>query len=312
MKLVKKLIATVSALAMVTTMATSLVVHAAEDKPIVTPKLVETSTEGVYDLTININNYNLTRGKKLYAIQFGVIIDGTKIDTANSVGNMAYDEDEEADVLTWKYVEYGTEFKAVAKSWNNNRRYGYSWYNLDGVSNSSETGADIVTIKNLKLLDGVTEDVEITLEDIVIEAGKASGTVKYSQANNTVVVNSATIPGATAPVDPTPDKPTVKDDGTILPIKPSDIGGTGDVFVGEDGSKAVAGLGNFTASGVINELNWTIKYTPVGGVETQVTKSFVPAELKGVNVESKVTIGLIVNYSPAEYENVTIVSGALN
>ena len=113
----------------------------------------------------------------------------------------------------------------------------------------------------------------------------------------------------------TPAKPSVPtntgataDSSAILNVKPSDVGGTGDVWASADGSEnAVAGLANFTPSAATSTIEWTISATPFGGEATQYTKAF---DL-GASIDAAATIGLIVNYNTAEYSSVSIVSGAL-
>ena len=315
--MIKKLIAAVSSIAMIATMASAVVVHAA-DTAVIEPVLTQVS-EGVYNLEVQLDVTQCAKGTRIQTLGFEVPLDTAIFDVKE---NGPYKVESVWSDEAFDYVDSYPNLTGVATfatlgKWNysdNKKALIYAYVNTGASGQNLPKKMSIVTMKNLQLAAGVTTaDVKITLQNVEITCGASSSDLTtYTVDNKNLTVGEVTFPG-NKPAEPVePDKPTVKDDGTILPIKPSDIGGTGDVFVGEDGSKAVAGLGNFTASGVINELNWTIKYTPVGGVETQVTKSFVPAELKGVNVESKVTIGLIVNYNPAEYENVTIVSGALN
>lgn len=306
MKFVKKMISSICAVSLLATTAVSIMTaHAEYTKPEVEVALNSYDKDtGIGEAVVKINGVSsaLVGDRADWYVAGAVItvsLDSEIFDTSyyntavTAKKNVVKDVDYGGNLTPGKYNTTGKYFKVSLAG----------TMEIDDMSIFKFP----FTVKNPKN-DATISFVDAELNIMADSTNKAG--LLYS--NGEVDIKPLTIPGAAAPVDPTPDKPTVKDDGTILPIKPSDIGGEGDVFVGEDGSKAVAGLGNFTASGVINELNWTIKYTPVGGVETQVTKSFVPAELKGVNVESKVTIGLIVNYNPAEYENVTIVSGVLN
>lgn len=324
MKLVKKIISSVCALGMIATMTSAMVVHAATAPTlqITCDNYDETAKTGT--MSVKILNYDQSVDERPEDLFIGLIQFGIKL--PNTVFDQSYYTTGKGGKFSTN-VKMGSRFSSDVtgpKLANGVLAATFATNSTDaGKMLNSYNGDNISTVEfmtiNFKLLDSVASvDVKDLLGDVMLEnyhydANWANKVATYTYGNMkgcAKMTYDLPVIGSVEP--PTPDKPTVKDDGTILPIKPSDIGGTGDVFVGEDGSKAVAGLGNFVASGVINELNWTIKYTPVNGVETQATKSFVPAELKGVNVESKVTIGLIVNYNPAEYENVTIVSGALN
>jgi len=318
MKLVKKLIAATSALAMAATMFSAVVVHAA-DEPIVSLRLDEVS-EGVYNLALNMDTTGCELGNKMNSLQFSIGgLDADIFDMENGPLHQVYDED--AEEYVYDSIGYGkTKYESGSFSYKNNI-FTYVFSDSTGKGQAMSAATDIITLNNLTLKSGVTTaDVSLDIVDFICEVGAGSSSCKsYGVAAQkpSVILSDSNLTGATfpgnKPTEPVePDKPTVSDDGTILPIKPSDIGGTGDVFVGEDGSKAVAGLGNFTSASTVNGIEWTIKYKPVGGEEVTKSKTFTPEWLAGATLETKMTIGLIVNYSPAEYESVTIVSGALN
>lgn len=136
------------------------------------------------------------------------------------------------------------------------------------------------------------------------------GNQDYSQVLNNVTVDDSdlTIKGGDITIEIPANGGATADSSAILNVKPSDVGGTGDVWASADGSEnAVAGLANFTPSTATSTIEWTISATPVGGEAKQYTKAF---DL-GASIDAAATIGLIVNYNTAEYSSVSIVSGAL-
>ena len=75
MKLIKKLIAIVSSLTIIATISTNVLVHAETNKIILTPTLTKTSeTEEIYDLTINVDVSNCTKGEYLYSLAFDLYL----------------------------------------------------------------------------------------------------------------------------------------------------------------------------------------------------------------------------------------------
>lgn len=323
MKLFKKLIAVASSLAMIATISSTAIVHAALDgtEPIVTLSQVAVSGQAnTYNLTINVDTSKCT-GTKIWQTTIKVPLPSEIFTNVSTIRQNYIDgvEDESENIIgDSRMMTYMSE-----PSYND----GLLVFQLLAqnakqciTTAGTEGGTELIIINGLKMADNVAEDYVLNLPYVLINAGDSSntctsyavGTVGTKEVN---IANTVTFPKTKAdePVDPpTPEKPTVDDNGTILPIKPSDIGGEGDVFVGEDGSHAVAGLGNFTSTGTVNGIEWTIKYTPKGEAEVTKAKTFTPDWLAGANLETKMTIGLIVNYSPAEYDNVTIVSGSLN
>ena len=139
--------------------------------------------------------------------------------------------------------------------------------------------------------DGITDGAKPLPEDRTLAV---NGGITTERTSTTIV-----IPG---------NDSATADSSTIKTIKPSDIGGEGDVWASADGSEnAVAGLANFTPSAATSTIEWTISVTPVGGKAASYTQTF---DL-GASIDAAATIGLIVNYNTAEYSSVSIVSGAL-
>ena len=320
MKLFKKLIAIASSLAMIATISSTAIVHAELDgtEPVVTlSKTAVADKANTYNLTINVDTSKCP-GTKIYQTTIKVPLPSDIFTNVSTIRQNWIDgsDDESENILGEDRMmtfmgepSYNDGLLVFQLSTTNNKQC--------VTAAGSTGGTDLIIINGLKMADNVAEDYVLELPYVLINSGTTStncisygvGTAATKSVN---IANTVTFPKTKADKPVEPDKPTVKDDGTILPIKPSDIGGTGDVFVGEDGSKAVAGLGNFTPTGTVNGIEWTIKYTPKGEAEVTKSKTFTPEWLAGANLETKMTIGLIVNYNPAEYENVTIVSGALN
>ncbi len=316
MRVMKKLIAACSALAMAATMFSAFVVQAASE-PVVKLNLNSTS-EGVYDLAVNVDTTGCALGNKVGSFQISFNLDETKFDMKNGPLATTWDEDAEEDV--YNNIVYGKS-KYAGGSWTyKNNKFTYAFSDTTGKGQAQSTPTDIITLKGLKLLSGVeTEDIAIDIVDFYCEVGNGSsnqtsyGVAAQKPAN---VMDSANLIGATFPGNKvTPAKPSVPtntgataDSSAILNVKPSDVGGTGDVWASADGSEnAVAGLANFTPSAATSTIEWTISATPVGGEATQYTKAF---DL-GASIDAAATIGLIVNYNTAEYSSVSIVSGAL-
>lgn len=306
MKFVKKMISSICAVSLLATTAVSIMTaHAEYTKP---------------EVEVALNSYNKDTGigeavVKINGVSSALVGDRADWYVAGAVINVSLD----SDIFdTSYYTSAVLAKKNVVKDVDYGGNLTPGKYNTTGkyfkvsLAGTMELG-DMSIFKFPFTVKDTSKDATISFAeaevDIMADSTNKAGLL-YSKGE--VDIKPLTIPG-NKPAEPVePAKPTVKDDGTILPIKPSDIGGTGDVFVGEDGSNAVAGLGNFTSTGTVNGIEWTIKYTPKGEAEVTKSKTFTPEWLAGANLETKMTIGLIVNYNPAEYENVTIVSGSLN
>ena len=322
MKLVKKLISAMCVMGMVATMASALVVQAAT-----TPTL-----------KIEVNNYNETdktgtmvvkvldidksvdeRPEDLFVagIQVGIKLPsetfdqsyyktgkGGKFSTNVKMGSR-FSSDVTGPKLTNGVLTavFATTSTDAGKMLNS--------YNGDDVSS-----IEFMTI-NFKLLtdsidvNDLIDNVMITTRHYDTDWATKESEVFWGNMKDCTVMNYDLAKIGTV----TPAKPSVPtntgataDSSAILNVKPSDVGGTGDVWASADGSEnAVAGLANFTPSAATSTIEWTISATPVGGEATQYRKAF---DL-GASIDAAATIGLIVNYNTAEYSSVSIVSGAL-
>ena len=327
MKVLKKMLSVVCAISMLATMAVSVATVHADEYP--APKLIadlttynDTTGEG----TITVSVEGLLTGEYQYgfinAFQSAVVFDGTKFDLTYYNDDAGYDHisagDDIKDELTLQSnygTIIGTEYSGLlvgyaptsARKWTNannfvdkNTLFTFEFKVLDPTKSNT--------------IDFKQNEITINVMDKNAYNGTVLDTVSYNTIDSTGkgldVVNNVTLSGGdTSIVIPGNDSATA-DSSAILNVKPSDVGGTGDVWTNEDKTEnAVAGLANFTpaAETTPTSIEWTIKATPVGGVTKEYTETF---DL-GASIDAAATIGLIVNYNTAEYSSVSIVSGAL-
>ena len=323
MKLLKKIISTVCAVGMLATVASSMFVAHAAEKP---------------TFKISVENYDKDAGTGTFVYSVkglqspGVTSDPTCVVFKMAQLNTKYDSNvfdttlwnarnfnknvsksgKFASVGSWSLAKYDMASNIMPGVWNSS---GPSDGESLGINGSNLADEHEIMRLNFKLdtskLPTTVElgDVLFIVEDWDDDWATVVGTNKFGNASGDAKEMNYEFPKIAGIEFKVPDNAgATADSSAILNVKPSDVGGTGDVWASADGSEnAVAGLANFTPSAATSTIEWTISATPVGGEATQYTKAF---DL-GASIDAAATIGLIVNYNTAEYSSVSIVSGAL-
>lgn len=317
MKLFKKLIAAVSAIAMVATVSSAMLVQAASTNPVFTlSKVAVTGETNTYDVTVSVDTTNCEVGTKMFGLTM-------KLPLPSDVFTNVQD-------IVDSYVDEGTGFGETDftdemnnPSYNDGLLVVQFLVTKANKAVDADGGAELFTIR-LKMAEDVASDYNLATSFVVANVGTtssncidygygegATATVAMTSDEFNTVTFAKTATGGKITV-PTNESSTATGD-SLVSIKPSDIGGTGDVFTTDDedfaGEAAVASIANFTpaADTAPTKVKWTIKATPLNGTATTYEKTF---DL-GATVESAMTIGLIVGYRSAEYSSVEITSGAL-
>lgn len=323
MGLFKKVLSTVCAVAMLTTVSSAFIVRAEEVKP--TLKITvsyDDETKKTGTAKVSIVDLDKTTDKKDYYfvenIQVGIGISSTDFDTS------LYSTSGFVKPIN-SNVKFNSrlESKAQPKAFSDDTLF-FTYADPSIETNLTDStlvgrtdGIGDIFVEEFKFKLN-SDTAQFTPGNVMIVASTysedASSIIQMDKWGNmkgcTEMNYDFEVVGQT-----TPEKPSVPtntgataDSSAILNVKPSDVGGTGDVWASADGSEnAVAGLANFTPSAATSTIEWTISATPVGGEATQYTKAF---DL-GASIDAAATIGLIVNYNTAEYSSVSIVSGAL-
>ena len=324
MKTVKRFLSTICAFSVIATAAVSLTAYAANEE-------VDTNKP---TFTITCDNYNEETGSG----ELSYYIEGLKVPTETSkvkyTGMSMFKVSLKADSKDFDVTDWSDDFgvfdvvlpesafssdmqigpydasaQTLTQAWTA-ASYQKCVQNgpLSGEKLGNKIKLETVKFKKVDPKDSVTVEIPEALFQVTeykTPTTKASDKT-YRASLDMINIVLPEIPGVEFKV-PTNTGATA-DSSAILNVKPSDVGGTGDVWASADGSEnAVAGLANFTPSAATSTIEWTISATPVGGEATQYTKAF---DL-GASIDAAATIGLIVNYNTAEYSSVSIVSGAL-
>ena len=317
MRFMKKVISAICALGMIATCASSMIVAQAADKvPVLSARLEGyDSATGKGNVVLSLSNLtglgdwddSLTY---LATVQSYMFLDPDVFDTTTDFGTNA--KAKKAVTLLGAMNDGGQ--KGASKFGSRSdipNTLPFSWISGDAeVTITDVNDTDIISIpiivKDQSKLPATISFAKTKVAINVFNAARNSASLKQWNDDALGGVQGFKV-GDTSIEIPANDSATANS-STILTVKPSDVGGTGDVWANEDGSeKAVAGLANFTPSAATSTIAWTISATPVGGEATEYTKEF---DL-GASIDAAATIGLIVNYNTAEYSSVSIVSGAL-
>lgn len=320
MKLFKKIISVASAVAMIAAVTSSMmIVQAAPLAPTLKGTLVnydETAKTGTIKFTLenlkgdtdaNVDSLSL------YSLGVGLMFDPAQFD-ASLYKTTGRPKPIDTNFTVGSLVSTGAQ-----RGYNASGRLGLNWAATPSTGVSTMESAtvfdslDLCTVNFKLVADSATITITDTESRVAVQTDdwddNPSANYIYGTSNSSTANWNYDLPeiGGVEFVVPTNDSDSA-DSSAILNVKPSDIGGEGDVWANEDGSEnAVAGLANFTPSAATSTIEWTISATPVGGEATEYTKAF---DL-GASIDAAATIGLIVNYNTAEYSSVSIVSGAL-
>lgn len=325
MKLVKKIISTVCAIGMVATAMSSLMV--AEAATPVVPTLKITYNEESYDpeigegvFTVYLENLggddeSVYENLSLWAYNIGFMFDSDEFE-------LSYYEDGRTGVsknVTLNPTYFGTgltgkglDGERLTIQWaQNHPKSGLSPF--DGVPfDSLEVATINFKVKSTPATITIANTTMVQVDEMDDDFVNSIQQFKFGNATSSCTPMNyefPTIPGVEFVV-PEAQGTEVSGD-QILDVKPSDIGGTGDVFTTDDpdfaGEAAIASLANFAAMGSATKVEWKISATPVGGEATEYVKDF---DL-GATIDSATTIGIIVGYDTAEYSSVEVISGML-
>ena len=296
MRFAKKLLAAVSALAMATTMLSSMaVVQAADPGPIVTLKIAETE-EGseIYDITVNLDVTQCEKGNYVYGASFNLPL-GDYIDSSNLLDkelNMETFEEEYVNIAGGP-AKYATFTPNVVDG-----TIYYAFADMSGSGQATPIAMDIITFKNLKLKDGVTtDDIPLGFTEFKIQVGSSSkGTTNYTLDVDTL--NKITFPGNMTD-EPDPDDVVIESVGTFEP--------TGAEAEAMPNQRAVASIATIAANEAATGITWSIQVTG-GENEGPYDKTF---DLATLDVNAEMKFGLIVEYDTIQAESVAITGAEL-
>ena len=326
MKLLKKVISAVCAFGMITAVSSSMLVAQAEQlAPTLKIELLdydEAAKTGQLKVSLlNLKGDTEENPDTLSISSLGVVMgfDSSEFDAE------MYSNSGRVKPIDKNFVASEAIAASAQRVYNtDNENLGIAWASTpaDGLNNLEDPDMfdnfEVATI-NFKLLgDSATITVGKPMETVVNRMSDdwSNDTVEkvytYGNSNNSVADFVYDFPeiGGIEFVVPEAEGTEVSGD-QILDVKPSDIGGTGDVFTTDDpdfeGEAAVASLANFAAMEGATQVEWKISATPVGGEATEYVKDF---DL-GATIDSATTIGIIVGYDTAEYSSVEVISGML-
>ena len=327
MKIVKKLVAAISAIGLVASVSASLlVVQAAE---YATPKFDATVSEyseetGEGTLTISVTDLKTGEYEYPYMIglQFYVGIPSDEFDTSmyaqgtvKSHVNMLDGMGDMNKMMFTSTPAYSAEEQKLPINWT----YG----NMAPLAVKAVEGkADLYSI-DFKVLD-VNQGGTITLSNIKLvinamssdSASSSVATANVAYANEDLPAEHAltasrnvVIEGGDVEIVIPPATGVTATGGQLLNLKPSDIGLEGDEWTTEDPAyadeKAVVSLANVKKDDAITGFTWEIKATDAEGNPLEKTTEY----FKAGNIESaaEVTVGLVVGYDTTEWQSVEIV-----
>lgn len=294
---IKKILAAVSAIAMSLTMLSSMaVVEAADPGPTITLSIAESEENpgsDLYDITVNIDVTQCEKGNTVYVGSFALQL-GDYIDTSKLL-------DQELNMETFEN-EYVNLEGGPAKyaSFTPNVLDGvfyYAFADTTGQGQMTPIPMDILTLKNLKLKDGVqTGDIEIGFNEFKIQVGTLLDRTDYTM--NVEEINTIMFPGNKEP-EPEPEPGLdVEQVGTVF--EPTDAEAA--VMPNQRAVASIATIEDGQASGSIK---WSIDVT--GANAGSYDKTFeLPTFEAG-----EVKIGLIVEYDTSEADSVEITGATM-
>lgn len=162
-----------------------------------------------------------------------------------------------------------------------------------------------ITLRNAYVTLNTYDQNDFSL--VVVTQGDAG----YGSTNtdNTLGIENTVTEGVGGDITitiPANDGTTAEGDN-LVSIAPEDIGGEGTVWADDEGNgeAAVASVANFTSNNA-GSVTWSITATPAEGEAVTKSHAFdIPA------VEGQMTLGLIVGYDTAEWNSVAITGGAI-
>lgn len=301
MRIMKKLIAVISSLAVVATMASSMIAYAADGNP--TFSLVKTEAasgvEGAYDISVRLD---VTRDSELasYGDEFNNLLnftvwlklDGT-FDTTSST-SPAY-ATQVGPITKYNNVATWDGFGKVTVNYDN----GYIKVVRSDVTTPKAITAEtnLVTFKNVKLADGVTtEDFDVSLDFALCGIGYDSS---YQDSYKYVGNSGESVGSSTALTASDITSVTFPGNKTAGGNEEPEI--TQDVITTDDAEDAavyayteIAGATGQKLTVVANRNNEA----------EDITRTFtLPAK-----VEATVSVGIVVQYNPQNITSFTIKS----
>lgn len=297
MKIAKKLLAAVSALAMVATMLSSVAVVNAASDPSVELKIAETEEgSGLYNISVALDVTQCEGGSYVYGLQFKIplseyIDSSTLLDTAmnedtfeDEYVNLGYGPGKFASMAT---INIGSKGDII-----------YVFADTTGVGQNLPQVRDIITFKNLKLKDGITTgDIELGFSEFMLQVGAKDSTGEMYTLD-VEQLNKITFPGNKEP-EPEPEPGLdVEQVGTVF--EPTDA--EAEVMPNQRAVASIATIEDGQASGSIK---WSIDVT--GANAGSYDKTFeLPTFEAG-----EVKIGLIVEYDTSEADSVEITGATM-
>lgn len=296
MKLAKKLLAAVSALAMAATMLSSVAVVNAASDPAVELKIAE-STEGtgLYNISVALDVTQCAGGDYVYCVQF-TIPTGEYID-ASSINETQMNEETFED----EYINlvYGPGKFATANANFTGDSIIYAYLDMGGTGQRLPAVRDIITFENVKLKDGVqVEDIELGFSEFLVEVGANTGGTRYTLDVDTL--NKITFPG-NKPDEPTPVPPVLESLGVFEP--------TGAEAEAMPNQRAVASIATIAADEAATGVTWSIDVVSDDPKYNGTHNMYFP--LAG-GITSEMKFGLIVEYDTEQAESVTITNAVVD
>lgn len=299
MKLAKKLLAAVSALAMAATMLSSVAVVNAASDPAVELKIAETAEgSGLYNISVSLDVTQIEGGDYVYGLQFRIPL-GEYIDASSILETQMNEETFEDEYVN---VSYGPGKFASMATHNvspSSNDIIYIFADTTGAGQRLPQVRDIITFENIKLKDDVTTaDIELGFSEFLIEAGANTGGTRYTLDVSTL--NKITFPG-NKPDEPTPVPPVLESLGEFEP--------TGAEAEAMPNQRAVASVATIAADEAATGVTWSIDVVSDDPTYNGTHDMYFP--LAG-GIASEMKFGLIVEYDTEQAESVTITNAVVD
>ena len=316
MKLLKRLIAVISSLAMMATMTVAVTVNAAtvdaNKRPIIKLAIADSATEAAKDLSVLFDVTKCEKGQKVVTAQMNITLPNDIFDTSDTLYSYTETDEETGEdvIVRPNMFTFGAFKTATYKHVNDHLNVAKGAGSLVSVTTADKV---VITFKGIKIKDGVkTEDVKIKIDDAILAVGTTSTNYigyKYSEGNVDLSGAEVTYPGnKTSEPTATPTaEPTATPTATPVAVAATAVtaNGGGNIFVGQNGNlSSVASVVETTLEKAVSKIRWKINVTPVAG------KSYSGPAFRDFNVNvdgGDLKVGLIVAFDENDIQNVEII-----